>query len=323
MKKLNMKLIVSAFLATAMIAGSAVSASAIDYGGTKRGNEDDLGNVSVNDNTGGLVSVPQTTTPTDSDVGGANDENAANTATAAIVEAAIAGDGEVYMEEADDGTVTVTKDAVLAANGEDVTFEVTLESGTTYSVTISDVTEARDIDLAMDIVTGSAAEQEYDVPAGSIVIAPNMHGSFGMTLTITIPANGISRGAKLFYIDDEGNVKEADDAQIVFNDDGTVSISITHASAYVITTEDLLEDEDDDDDADILSDDDDDDDDAVIENDDDDDDVAVQPAKTNDTPIVISNEPTDADGNPGTGVSLALGALAASAAAVVVAKKRK
>ena len=273
MKKLNGRLVVSALLAAAMISMTAVSAGAVDYS--------DEG-------------APTTVTPedasvlTDSDVSDALSAAAESGATEVTVE----------MEEDSRGNVTVQESAIaeIASGDVAVTVEVTSESGTDYSITIDPalITEAKAINLAMDITVDTdegATVSGVEVPAGSIVIAPAQKGEFGMTLQVTIPAAAVAdvdtSDVRLYYIADDGSVTKMPKKALKVNKDGSLTVSISHASEYVVSDVDLTKlaaDEDFDD----------------------------------------ADDDDEFDGNPGTGVTLALGALAASAAAVVItAKKRK
>ena len=289
MKKLNGRLVVSALLAAAMISMTAVSAGAVDYS--------DEG-------------APTTVTPedasvlTDSDVSDALSAAAESGATEVTVE----------MEEDSRGNVTVQESAIaeIASGDVAVTVEVTSDSGTDYSITIDPalVTEAKAINLAMDITTDAdegTTVSGVEVPAGSIVIAPAQKGDFGMTLQVNLPAGSVgdidTSEARLYYISDDGDVEKMPKKALKFNRDGSVTVSISHASEYVISDVDLTLNSSSAVDADI--------------------DDNSSYGKTDDDVTLITGG-GEFDGNPGTGVTLALGALAASAAAVVItAKKRK
>ena len=290
MKKLNGRLIVSAILATAMMSMTAISASAVsDYGDG---------------------ASPTTVTPEDASV--LTDEDVSDAITAAQESGAT--EITVEMEEDSSGSVTVQEAAIAEiANGDvAVTVEVTSNSGTDYSVTIDPalVTEAKAIDLAMDITVDAdegTTVAGVEVPAGSIVIAPAQKGDFGMTLQVNLPAEAVGNidtdAARLYYISDDGDVEKMPKKALKFKRDGSVTVSISHASEYVISDVDLTLNSSSAVDADI--------------------DDNSSYGKTDDDVTLITGG-GEFDGNPGTGVTLALGALAASAAAVVItAKKRK
>lgn len=341
MKKLNGKLIVCALVAAAMASVSAVSVSAVDYGG----------GASPSTGTPSTTTVTGTTTTTTDDTGstttttttaGTSSDAPATVVTDKAVDEAIAAatnsgskEATLYMTEDASGKAAVQESAIaeIAKSDVTVTVEVTSESGTDYSITIDPalITEAKAINLAMDITVDTdegATVSGVEVPAGSIVIAPAQKGEFGMTLQVTIPAAAVAdvdtSDVRLYYIADDGSVTKMPKKALKVNKDGSLTVSISHASEYVVSDVDLTklaadEDFDDADDDDEF-----DDDDASI----DDDDSAVDGAndsygKTDDD-VSLDSTSNEFDANPGTGVTLALGALAASAAAVVItAKKRK
>lgn len=227
----------------------------------------------------------------------------------AIAAASQSGAAEVTVEMEEDrkGNIAVQESAIaeIAKSDVTVTVEVISDSGTDYSVTIDPalITEAKAINLAMDITIetdGYSDVSGVEIPAGSIIIAPAQKGDFGMTLQVTIPADAIAdvdtSFASLYYIADNGSVTRMPDSALKVNADGSVTIAISHASQYVISDIDLTDPDSYDDFDDIY--------------------------ETDDDTVVVSEDSDDE--NPGTGVTLAFGALAISAAAVALtAKKRK
>ncbi len=283
MKKINGKLVVSAIIAAAMMSMTAVSAGAINYSGT---------------------GTPTTPTPvvsptvSDNDVSDANKDN---------------DEKDIDVKEDADGNVPVQEAAIAEiANGDaPVTFDIESDDGIDYSITIDPalVKEAKAINLAMDITVDAKVGTKasgVEIPAGSIVIDPKQKGEFGMTLQVNLPASalaGIDQAtAKLYYINDKGEVTQMPDSALKFNADGSASVFIDHASQYVISSVSIL-----------------------LEGDsqvDSGDATVVPDTGDNDGTVVDAGKQSDT--NPHTGVALALGALAASAAAVAItAKKRK
>ena len=317
MKKINRKLFVCALIAAAMASMTAVSAGAIiDYGGGNGGS-----------------AAPSTTTPTtttsktdDTPVTVLTDTAVTNT----IADAVKAGKTEVTIKMTQDmnGKTTVQESAIaeIAKNKVTVKVEIVSVTGIGYTAVIdpAKITEAKALDLSMAIIPGGDGVNVsgFDVPKGNIVIAPNQHGDFGVEVGIILPAavlTGVDSNSRLYYIDDNGNVEKMPRSAFKMNADGTGTVSISHASQYVLSSIDLTKlaaqlsaginlDDDDPVDEEATIDDD-------VEFDDDDGEVV-----TDDDYVVDGAD----DSNPGTGVALAIGALAASAAAVVItAKKRK
>lgn len=327
MRKMNGKLIVSALLAAALMSVTAVTAGAVDYS--------DEGAPTT-------VEPEQPAVLTDSDIANA------------LAAAELNGSDEVVipMEEDSRGNVSVQEAAIAEIAGSDVavTVEITSESGNDYSITIdpSSITEVKAVNLAMQITVdtdeGMTVSGGYEVPAGSIVIAPAQKGDFGMTLQVNIPAVDVEYMDKsvlsLYYIADDGSVTKMPDSALRVNSDGSITVSISHASQYVVSDTDLTEtlgtdtaDPDDGEveleaDDDIIYDDDIEDDSGALISDSDvagDADTASGSGRSDADVALVSTVNDDLDDdNPGTGAALALGALAVSAAAVVItAKKRK
>lgn len=295
MKKLN-KRIATALIAAAMFAFTSVAASAADYGSTP---------------SYPTPSVPDSSTTDDKeedkDVAGSTEDTAVTVVTDSVIADIVAdaedGKATVYADAAD---VTITEAAIGEIAKSEVVVTITTDE---YEIEIdpSLIEEVKEIDLTM-VITVAEDETDVDdvtVPANAIVIAPAQKGEFGMTVKVTIPAASVegldTDNLKLYYISDDGKV-ELIDSNVAVNADGSVSVSISHASKYVITDEDL----------EVAAEEDD----AVIEEVEDDDADAETDADEDKAPVVEDN-------NPGTGVMLSTAAVLACAAVAVVSKKRK
>lgn len=295
MKKLN-KRIATALIAAAMFAFTSVAASAADYGSVPSYPAPSVPGSSTTD-------TSTEDKEEDKDVAGSTEDTAVEVVTDTVIADIIAeakdGKATVYADAAD---VTVTETAIGEIAKSDVVVTIATKE---YEIEIdpSLIEEVKEIDLTMNI---TVADKETDVddvtvPANAIVIAPAQKGEFGMTVKVTIPAASVegldTDNLKLYYISDDGKV-ELVDSNVAINADGSVSVSISHASQYVITDEELETD------------------DAVIEEDDDD--TIVE-----DDDVVAEDDAPAADTNPGTGVMLSTAAVLACAAVAVVSKKRK
>jgi hypothetical protein len=142
-----------------------------------------------------------------------------------------------------DGTVISGEGLqAIRENGEDVT--VVLESGFTYIIIADSITEeAQSFNLAIEITIADRAVEidGVKVPANSVVISPEMSGSFGFEILFTFTAAQLSdagvRGnnVRLFYVDDYGNVH--DYGRTKLNDDGSIEFTMSRASFYVLSEE--------------------------------------------------------------------------------------
>jgi len=101
--------------------------------------------------------------------------------------------------------------------------------------------DAKSVDLNMDIILTSQATQvgNLKIPANSIAIIPNTHGSFGFDIAITFTAAQLTNARingnniTLFYINENGKAVDMDKARL--NDDGSIIIVINHASYYILS----------------------------------------------------------------------------------------
>lgn len=323
MKKLNAKFIATAVIASMVASAAAVSASAADYGFTPGYPDVDTSAITGSGSTSGgstTTTTPADTTNTDDEKDDTESTGAAVVSESAV-ESAIASGEDVDVAVDDNGNAVVQEAAIgaIAAGDEAVTFDVSdPDSDTDYQIVIDPdlIDEVKDINLAMTISIPDADDDVdgVEVPAGSIVIAPAQKGNFGMTLEIVIPAAALADidvdAAQVYYIADDGSV-ELVEGGLVKNADGSVSVFLSHASAYVISDVDLVaaaEEE------------------TGLEGDDDDDgNVTIEDpsdAGKDDTSVVVNGNGSDT--NPVTGTTLALGSLAVfAAAAVATSKKRK
>jgi hypothetical protein len=299
MKKLSTKFIASAVIAAMMASAAAVSASAaVDYvvvptytPPTVTGGTDNGGDQGNKDNGGDIVDTNESTSSVIDD---------------SIVNNAIK-NGIAIQVTADDGDAIIQESAIgaIAQGDKPVTFDVADdESDFDYSVTIypDEIDEIQAINIAMTIT----------VTDKGIKIEPEQTGDFGMILHVTIPAVAFKDidldDAELFYVNSKSKVSLIADGLTV-NDDGSVTIAISHASYYIISDIDLTSDIEGDIDID--------------DDDDDDTDVSIDDGNKGKDDAVVVN-PGSGDNNPVTGTTLALGSLAVfAAAAVATSKKRK
>ena len=286
MKKLNGKHLVSALLAAAMVSFASVSAFAADYAVDPGYDEPEK------------VTEEAGTTP----------ENPTSVVTDDTIKEVLKSDEPVVYIETDKATVKEDAIGAIAKGDKPVTFEAD-----EYSVTIDPalIDEVKPINLAMEIdVIDNDTYEDIEISGTSIVITPAQKGDFGMTVTVTIPAASVknlnTKSIFVYYVSDDGETTLLEDV-VTVNADGSVSISISHASSYLITDEEIPLDGDEYD----------------VEVDDADDDAADDTADDADDADDMVDEGTT-DNNPGTGVACTAAALAAvSAAAVAVAAKKR
>lgn len=298
MKKFNGKLIASVLMAGIMATAASVSAgAAFDYG--------------EGDDPSSYAPVIKTTAKVDGVTADAPVPVVTPTIVTEAIDNAKDGVATVYATESKNGKITVTEETMAKIANGDVVVEIVVESSTglDYTVTIDPktITNAKAINVAMkiEVTTKGTTINSVEVPAGSIIIYTGMKYEYGCTLKVFINKNQLkdvaTGDAKLYSISADGEVADDITESLTIGSDGSATIVVSHGATLVITSEDLGGAE-----AAYEA--------AAVEE------IGVEDAKSDNAPIVIAG---DNDMNPGTGVSLALGALALSAAAVAVTKKRK
>jgi hypothetical protein len=333
MKKLNGKFILSALLVSAMICSTAVTASASDYAAAPAA-------PIVPPSPSSTVVDTTTDTKTDETTPATEAADAVSVVTESSVEAALDTDDDVVEIEitpSASGKITVQEAAIAAIKESGKTVVLTNEKDG-YSITIDpdSIEDPKQINLAVAINSSSKATEKdgVEIPANSIVIKPAQKGEFGLTLQITFDLGDDldTDNLYLFYITDDGEVEDYTDCLSIDGDEATISIS--HASAYVITDEDISGEADDenevvdntpiDDEPDIDIDVDDEPDATVVDDEQEDTSKTETPSDTNGGLII---DGTGTDANPITGTSIVFGTLAvtalSAAAIAVTSKKRK
>jgi hypothetical protein len=151
-------------------------------------------------------------------------------------------DDEPFIKIPEGSCTIISQDSLQAIKNSGKVLEVELPNGILIRIDPDLITDiARSIDLNIGL---SFAEQETTVdgiqfPANSIIIAPSAHGEFGFTISFDISADMLAEAGlnvnnvRLFHISTDGTVTEHDG--IVRNVDGSVTISISHASRWLLS----------------------------------------------------------------------------------------
>lgn len=217
-----MKKFLCAIVTVAMVSLLSVSAFATDYPSEPDGSE-------------------YITTPDDGD--GKTAKTPASIPQASVVKDAITNKTPVYVT--DNAVVKAEVISAIADAEAPVTFVAA--NGVSMTIDPKTITAVKDLNLSFAITDGSDAKDvpstvSTDVLAKSLVIKPADVGNFGLTVKLTIPAATIPTNvdvskAHLYYIDDNGKIK--DYGAVIVNEAGDVEVEISHASQYVITAEKL------------------------------------------------------------------------------------
>lgn len=249
MKKLNAKFIATAVIASMVASAASISASAaINYGYAPY-YPPAVTVPTTSPSTSSDTQAATTTTPATPATDDADEKDeGASVAGESAVEEAIKNGGEVEISVDDNGDATVLEAAIgaIAQGDKPVTFDVDTDEGVDYSITIdpASITEVKAINLAMviNVELNSTDVEGVDVPSGAIMIYPAQKGDFGMTLNVTIPASALKginvENCQVYYVGDDNEISLVEDA-ITVNNDGSITVSISHASYYVVTDVDL------------------------------------------------------------------------------------
>ena len=125
--------------------------------------------------------------------------------------------------------------------------EIELPNGLVIRIDSSSITSfvtALNINIDVEITGQETIVHDVLFPANSIVIAPSAHGEFGLAISFDISAKQLADAGldasniRLFHINIEGVVTEAGIVRL--NDDGSVTITISHASLYLLSEEEPI-----------------------------------------------------------------------------------
>ena len=153
--------------------------------------------------------------------------------------------GETVTVDLSSGSTTLDKDVFEALAGKDVTLVIDLGDDVSWTVKGSDVPEDADFtDIDMGVTMGSDGIPVDLINAitgehGSVQMTLAHDGAFGFTMTLTAPLGTENAGywANLYYFNESTNKMTFETAAPI-GDDGSVSLSLGHASQYAIVIDD-------------------------------------------------------------------------------------
>jgi hypothetical protein len=145
----------------------------------------------------------------------------------------------IKLSEGDSTTISARSLQELRSSGK--VLEIELPNGLVIRIDSADITEnAASLNIYIDVRIAATATVVNTVqfPANSIIISPSAHGEFGLTKSFDISAEMLAEAGlngnnvRLFHISTAGVVTEHE--RIRRNSDGSITISISHASRYVL-----------------------------------------------------------------------------------------
>ena len=143
------------------------------------------------------------------------------------------------------GSTKLDKEVFETLAGQDITLDIDLGDGVSWTVKGSDISEDADFtDIDMGVTMGSDGIPVDVVNAitgerDSVQITLAHDGAFGFTMTLTAPLGAENAGywANLYHFNEEANAMTFETAAPI-GSDGSVSLSLSHASQYAIVIDD-------------------------------------------------------------------------------------
>ena len=149
--------------------------------------------------------------------------------------------GETVTVDLSHGSTKLDKEVFETLAGQDITLEIALEGGVTWTVNGTDIpadANLSDLDLGVemnsdgipvDVVNSITGEH------GTVQITLAHNGEFGFTMTLTAPLGKENAGywANLYHYDEDAEALNFEAAAKI-DEDGSVTIPFSHASQYAI-----------------------------------------------------------------------------------------
>ena len=153
--------------------------------------------------------------------------------------------GETVTVDLSYGSTTLDKEVFETLAGKDVTLVVELGDGLSWTVNGTDIPEDADfVDIDLGVTMNSDGIPVDLINAitgehGSVQMTLAHDGAFGFTMTLTAPLGAENAGywANLYHFDEDANAMTFETAAEI-GDDGSVSLSLSHASQYAIVIDD-------------------------------------------------------------------------------------
>ena len=153
--------------------------------------------------------------------------------------------GETVTVDLSSGSTKLDKEVFETLAGRDVTLVVDLGDGVSWTVNGTDIPENADFtDIDMGVTMNSDGIPVDVVNAitgerSSMQITLAHDGAFGFTMTLTAPLGTENAGlwANLYHFDEDANAMTFETAAPI-GSDGSVSLSLSHASQYAIVIDD-------------------------------------------------------------------------------------
>ena len=153
--------------------------------------------------------------------------------------------GETVSVALEDGDTTLDAEVFETLAGQDITLEIALEGGVTWTVNGQDIpadANLDDLDLGVEMNSDGIPANVINAitgEVGTVQMTLAHDGDFGFTMTLTAPLGAENAGywANLYHFDEDAERLTFETAAEI-DADGSVSLSLSHASQYAIVIDD-------------------------------------------------------------------------------------
>ena len=153
--------------------------------------------------------------------------------------------GETVSVALEDGDTTLDAEVFETLAGQDITLEIALEGGVTWTVNGQDIpadANLDDLDLGVEMNSDGIPANVINAitgEVGTVQLTLAHDGDFGFTMTLTAPLGAENAGywANLYHFDEDAERLTFETAAEI-DADGSVSLSLSHASQYAIVIDD-------------------------------------------------------------------------------------
>ena len=200
-------------------------------------------NISISDSGHVTLSIPVTFTVRQYSSGGGTPTKTPSQQATDKIEAAK--DGSTVEIKLSTGSTKLDKEVFEELAGRDVTLEISLSNGVTWSVNGQDIPEnadLTDLDLGVTLDASTIPVSVVNTITGAvdtIQLSLKHDGEFGFTMTLSAPLGKTNAGywANLYYYNEDSRALEFQSADKIASD-GTAEFDLDHASDYAIVIDD-------------------------------------------------------------------------------------
>ena len=197
-------------------------------------------NITVSGTGGATVTITASFTVKQYSSGGSS-SSTPSVSDQAIDKIEAAKDGSTVSIKLPVGRTTLEGEVFETLAGQDITLEISLSNGVTWSVNGQDIPEnadLTDLDMGVSLNTSTIPVNLINSvtgEAGTVQLTLKHNGEFGFTMTLTAPVGVKNAGlwANLYHYDEDAGKMVYQTAALV-DEDGNVALPFDHASQYAL-----------------------------------------------------------------------------------------